>query len=373
MKILHFVNGRCNPDTANGVEKTIYNLAINQATLGYKVYIIGISSKAAISIPDVTLRYFTPNYWPWRLPAGLFEEVRSIQPDIVHFHSMYVPANVLLAAKLRSVGIPYAVTPNGNCSSHLLKRRPHLKLPYKFLFERPYINKSLFVHSVGDTQAIKGYGVTTPIVVEPNGIDRETIPSTPGSNPILSARPEWKKKTIFSFIGRLDTEQKGLDLMLNGVAEATRRGVDIGLVLVGPDWKNRQKGLLDMVKQLGIQSSVHFAGSAYAGEKFDYLLSSDFFVHTSRWEGLSFSVIEALACGKPCLVTQPANPCGLIGPYAAGLEIGLSVTEIADGFIEMSQTGEAERANMAGAARLLVDTELRWPRIAETVTAAYQS
>ena len=230
MKILHFVNGRCNPDTANGVEKTIYNLAVNQAELGHEVHIVGISSKPAIKIPNVTVLYFAPSNKPWKLPVGLFEKVQSIQPGIVHFHSMYIPANVLLGSKLRSVKIPYVVTPNGNCSSHLLKRRPHLKLPFKFFFERPFINKSLFVHSVGDTQAIKEYGVTVPIVVAPNGIDSQTIPSTPNSNPILSIRPEWAKRTIFSFIGRLDTEQKGLDLMLSGVAEATRKGIDIGLI-----------------------------------------------------------------------------------------------------------------------------------------------
>jgi glycosyltransferase involved in cell wall biosynthesis len=116
---------------------------------------------------------------------------------------------------------------------------------------------------------------------------------------------------------------------------------------------------------------VHFAGPAYAGEKFDYLFSSHYFVHTSRWEGLSFSVIEALACGKPCLVTRPANPCGFIGPYHAGLEVDLSPSAIAKGFLQMSQLGVTQREKMESAALILVEKEFQWPEISQTVTDSY--
>ncbi len=284
---------------------------------------------------------------------------------------MYIPANILLARRLRSAGIPYVVTPNGNCASHLLKRRPYLKLPFKILLERPYLNQSLFVHSVGDTEAIRDYGVTAPIIVAPNGIDRAEMPSAAAHNPIIAARPEWVDRSVFTFIGRLDTEQKGLDLMLEGVAEAVRAGAKIGLVLVGPDWKGRRENLEQTVKRLRIEDAVHFAGPAYAGEKFDYLLSSDFFIHTSRWEGLSFSVIEALACGIPCLVTPPANPCGFIGPYAAGKEVSLTIPEITKGLLEISQTRDDERRQMRNAALMLVDNELQWPQIARKITDSY--
>lgn len=370
MKILHFLEGRCNPDTANGVEKTIYFLAINQARLGHKVSVYGISKKSTLPIVGVEVRYFRPGPIPWQLPNELLEALDSLCPDIVHFHSMYVPRNAALGNILRKRGIPYVVTPNGNCNRNLLRRRPWLKIPFKVLIERPFLNHAHVVHSVGDTDAIKDYGVTVPIVVAPNGIELNGLPRNASHNPIQEARPEWNGRTIFSFVGRLDTEQKGLDLMLHGLAASSARD-RIGIVIVGPDWKGRRENLEQIVKTLKLETSTQFAGAMYGDLKFDYIYSSDFFIHTSRWEGLSFSVVEALACGKPCLVTQAANPCGFIGNYSAGLVVEPSPDSIAKGFDHLEKTHSQQRHLMKTEALRLVKTECQWSAIAEKITSSY--
>ena len=370
MKILHFLEGRCNPDTANGVEKTIYHLAINQARLGHKVSVYGVSKKSTLPIEGVEVRHFPPSLFPWNLPGELFKALDTLRPDIVHFHSMYVPCNAALGRILRKRGIPYVVTPNGNCNRNLLRRRPWFKIPFKILVERPFLNHARYVHSVGDTEAIQDYGVTAPVIVAPNGIDQESVPQVATRNPILAARPEWLGRTIFSFVGRLDTEQKGLDLMLQGLAGATEKD-RIGLVLVGPDWKGRRAGLEQLVESLAIGSSVHFTGASYGAEKFDFIHASDFFVHTSRWEGLSFSVIEALACGKPCMVTRAANPCGLIGVYGAGMEVEQSPEDIAKAFDKLVQTTASQKESMKREALRLIRTECQWITIAKKITTSY--
>ena len=40
MKIVHFMEGRCAPDTAGGVEKVVYYIPQAQAALGHEVTII---------------------------------------------------------------------------------------------------------------------------------------------------------------------------------------------------------------------------------------------------------------------------------------------------------------------------------------------
>ena len=54
MKILHFIEGRCNPDTANGVDKTIYFLTRELAALGHEVHLISETKKDPIEIPGVS-------------------------------------------------------------------------------------------------------------------------------------------------------------------------------------------------------------------------------------------------------------------------------------------------------------------------------
>jgi len=370
MKILHFLEGRCNPDTANGVEKTIYHLAIHQARLGNEVRIAGISSKSVIPIDGCQVSHYHPSWPAWRIPEELLADITVSPPDIVHFHSMYVPRNAALGIFLRGKNIPYVVTPNGNCNANLLRRRPWLKIPFKLWIERPFLNRATFVHSVGDTDAIKEYGVTVPIIVAPNGIDLDTVPRKALKNPILAARPEWEGRTIFTYVGRLDTEQKGLDLMLQGLAMCKVKS-QIGITIVGPDWKGRLAGLKSMTKSLDLEDSIHFAGACYGSEKFDYIHGADFFIHTSRWEGLSFSVIEALACSKPCMLTPAANPCGLIGDYPAGLVVEPSVDSIAAGFDHLHHTEPSQRTLMNQAAFDLVEKECQWSAIAEKITSAY--
>jgi glycosyltransferase involved in cell wall biosynthesis len=371
VKILHFLKGRCNPESANGVEKTIFHLAQHQAELGHEVHILGLTTKVVIPIRGVFIHHCSAKLGIFKLPPEVWKLIHMIAPDIVHFHSMYIYANILVARRLMNHGIPYVVTPHGGCSNQLLKRRAFLKIPYKIFIERPYLNKAAFIHSVGDTQAIKNYGANTRIVVAPNGINLASVPATPTTNPILMARPGWSSRSIFCFLGRLDILQKGLDLLVHGFHQALKINPNLGLVLVGPDWRGGQAKLRLLVERLKLSNDVYFAGPAYDQTKFDFILNSDFFVHTSRWEGLPFAVVEALACGTPCLVSRAANPCGLIGIYPAGIELDLQSSAIARSLLAAAELSVEQRLNMRQEALNLVTVELQWPATAKTITDAY--
>jgi glycosyltransferase involved in cell wall biosynthesis len=371
MKIVHLLQGRCNPDSANGVDKTIYHLSLQQAAMGHDVHIASITHKPPISISGVTIETFRPARIPIVLPANLVATIARLSPDIVHFHSVYIPYHVILARWLRKEGIPYVVSPHGGCSSELLKHRWYFKLPWKTFFDTPYLNRALFIHSVGDTDQIRAYGVTAPIIVEPNGADQSAIPKEAPTNPILTLKPQWAGRTIFLFLGRLAIAQKGLDLLLAGFSKALSGNKQMALVIVGPGSKSIIEQINSLLDSLSVTNDVLLAGAAYGPLKYDYLLSSDYFVHMSRWEGLPFSVVEALSCGIPCFVTPSANPAGLFSKYAAGLVVQPSRDAIADGFLTLTQMPQVDREEMREAALELVAKELQWPRIAARLTQAY--
>jgi hypothetical protein len=179
MRILHFLLGRCNPDSANGVEKTVFSLSRAQAASGSAVALFSVSAKPALPISGVTVQLYAPSRIPFRLHSSLLSDVRAFRPDVVHFHSAYVPVNVALGRALRRFEVPHVVTPNGGLASALLWRDPHLKVPYSYLCERPFLNRSAFVHSVGDTADIRRFGVTVPLVFAPNGFDMSALPPSP--------------------------------------------------------------------------------------------------------------------------------------------------------------------------------------------------
>jgi hypothetical protein len=66
MKILHFLIGRCNPDSANGVEKTVANLVRELAEMpSNKVFLFSLTEKDIIPIGKVEIFKFSPTKIPF--------------------------------------------------------------------------------------------------------------------------------------------------------------------------------------------------------------------------------------------------------------------------------------------------------------------
>jgi glycosyltransferase involved in cell wall biosynthesis len=373
MRIAHFSMGRCNPDSANGVDKTIYFLSRTEADLGHAVAVFSITNKPPIPIRGVELTTFAPDRLPLRLPSGLLKSLLQWEPDIVHLHSVYTPANAILAYHLRARDIPYIVTPNGALSPHVLQRKLYLKLLYKYLVEQPYLNRAASIHAVSDRELtdIRKYGVRPPIVLAPNGFDFAALPHESDEGLLRRRFPELGGKRIFLFLGRLAPLQKGLDLLLRGFHAAREALGETALVLVGPDWRGERSRLEGMARDLGIAAHVVFAGPAYGQEKFDLLAGAAVFVHTSRWEGLPSAVLEAAASGKPCLVTPEADPSGLLLSGKGGIVVPPRAESIGAGLSMFARMTDLQLRNMGLNGRKMVEAEFNWETIARQLVKAY--
>jgi glycosyltransferase involved in cell wall biosynthesis len=350
----------------------VVNLARCQALQGHEVSIYSVTAKPPIAIHGVAVRHFHKDCYSFFTSRGLAHAISSHRPDVVHFHSVYIPDHALVAFHLRRERIPYVVTPNGGCSPLVLKKRAFLKVPYKLLIEKPFLNGAAFVHSVGDTQSIRHYGVSVPIVFAPNGFSHNEVPAvTLLQNPILAARPSWANRVVFLYLGRLAIDQKGLDILLKGFSQATRTRPQCSLVLVGPDWHGSRHRLEVLSRELGVHNDVLFVGQASGASKFAYLSAADCFIHPSRWEGMPFAVSEALACGKPCLLSEAADPCGFVSQYGAGLVMDASVASVSQSIVALTDMSSHERKVMSRQAKTLVASELSWNSIAAKLTQAY--
>jgi glycosyltransferase involved in cell wall biosynthesis len=142
---------------------------------------------------------------------------------------------------------------------------------------------------------------------------------------------------------------------------------------VGPSWR----GSLDLLKKLShtlhIETAVIFTGPAYDKEKFDLLAGADVFIHTSRWEGLPFAVLEAASMGMPCMVTAVADPCTLLSSYRAGIVVEASAENISQGLQQCAALSDTDLQTMGQRARLMIEREFNWINIAEKLSEAYRS
>lgn len=153
------------------------------------------------------------------------------------------------------------------------------------------------------------------IIRVPNGVDTERF------HPAPERRPDpLKPERDIICVARLDYS-KGVDVLLHAwgrmIREAAEWHVHLKsrLLLVGVGAVRPQ--MERIVKELGIQDSVEFLG--LRTDIVDLLQQSWGFVMPSRWEGMPNALLEAMACGLPCVATRVSGSEDIITDGVNGL------------------------------------------------------
>lgn len=109
-------------------------------------------------------------------------------------------------------------------------------------------------------------------------------------------------------VARMQTRPKGHDLLLEAFADPVWRTRDLHLSFFG-EGENR-RGMERLAQKLGISSRVQFHGHVNVVE--DIWKDHHLIAQPSRNEGMPLSLVEALVCGRPALVTDIAGHAELI-------------------------------------------------------------
>jgi len=148
-----------------------------------------------------------------------------------------------------------------------------------------------------------------------NGID------TTKFQPALALRPDpTKPQRDVICVARMDYA-KGVDVLLHAWGRMMRtptqgrQDLQPRLRLVG-DGASRWQ-IERIAAELGIQDSVEFLG--LRTDIVDLLQRSWAFVLPSRWEGMPNALLEAMACGLPCVATRVSGSEELISDGVNGL------------------------------------------------------
>ncbi|MFF1449438.1 glycosyltransferase family 4 protein [Streptomyces sp. NPDC058274] len=240
---------------------------------------------------------------PWRATRSpgpsLAREVRRIgrivretRPDVVHAHS----AKAGLAARLAVRGrVPTVFQPHAWSFEAVGGVTAALALKW----ERRGARWASRVVCVSEAERTTGEraGVAAPWRVIPNGVDPARFcPAAAGAVragiPLLAAVDPAAPLVVC--VGRL-CRQKGQDVLLEAWGSVARRVPGARLVLVGdgPD----AEGLRALAPD-----SVLFAGAA--PDAVPWYRAADLVVLPSRWEGMALAPLEAMACGRPVVVTD---------------------------------------------------------------------
>jgi glycosyltransferase involved in cell wall biosynthesis len=149
-------------------------------------------------------------------------------------------------------------------------------------------------------------------VVFPWGVDLEHFsPQRRAAGKKVSAAKNRKSKaanrrTFTLFCNRSWEPRYGVDVLARAFVEVARKRADVGLLLLGGG--SQAQVLRQILMNGGVLDRAQFAGQVPQADLPRWYHMADLYISPSHVDGSSVSLMEALACGLPALVSDiPAN------------------------------------------------------------------
>lgn len=138
------------------------------------------------------------------------------------------------------------------------------------------------------------------------------------SSKFLSKHPELRGKRLFLFLSRIHVK-KGCDLLIDAFSTVARNNPDLHLIMAGPDQTDLTAVLKRQAHAIGISNRITWTGMLEGDEKWGAFHAAEVFCLPSHQENFGIVVAEALACGKPVLISNKVNIWREIEADGAGI------------------------------------------------------
>ena len=317
---------------------------------GVKVFALG-KTRGAAWRRQPWIRYgYSPYLLPW-----LRKNIR--QYDVVVVNGLWNYAAFAARRALVGSGVPYVVFTHGMLDPWFKRvypvksvtkqiswwfcEGPLLRHANKVLFttqeEMALARNSFWPYEL--REKVVSYG-TADIQGEPDRQRRK----------FHALVPRLRQRPYFLFLSRIHPK-KGCDLLIEAFVEVARLNEDTDLVIAGPDqvgWRNKLEA---RAQALGVSERIHWPGMLVGEAKWGALRDAEAFVLPSHQENFGIVVAEAMAAGKPVLITNKVN----IWQEVASSGSGLVESDDAEGILRLFKRylalSPADRAAMGAQAR----------------------
>ncbi|MBP5273637.1 MAG: glycosyltransferase family 4 protein [Abditibacteriota bacterium] len=109
------------------------------------------------------------------------------------------------------------------------------------------------------------------------------------------------KQPVLITVAAADNRSKGFDTVIRTLPLLKKDGINAKYVVAGP---GDTSYLADLARRAGVSDRVEFTGELDPAQVKERLNGADLYIQPSRQEGLPRAVIEAMACGCPCIGTR---------------------------------------------------------------------
>ncbi len=387
MKILHVAHFFYPCLSAGGVVNASYQIARMQAR-DNSVKVISSDackerlkfeeSRYDVDIDGIKVDYFKNISNRFKLatmldtPIGaIFRIKKQIRDfDVVHVHEHRQTLSIIACYFARRYGIPYVVQAHGSVLPFFQKEGLKNIFDKVFGFKILHGASKVFALTEVEKEQYLKMGVEEDrIEIVPLGINIEEYSDLPEEGIFREKFNISKDDKLIIFIGRVH-EIKGLDLLIDAFKELADSEDDVKLAIVGPD-----DGYMDAlnlrIAECDLSDKVIVTGPLYKSEKQEALVDCDLFVMPSKYESFTTSGLEAMACGKPLVLTKNNH----IHDWVDG-SVGLACDDdkmsLKDAMAEVLFDEElSKKFGMNG--RRLIQEKYNWDMINEQILNIYES
>lgn len=378
MKILH-IAASLDPERG-GPSTVVTKLTEALADKGIDVSVFAPSKEAKATRTynqnDIQITIFPLSYLSRVWPFHSFEFTRALRKhifdfDLIHIHEIWHYPLFASFQAAKQASKPYLVTTHGTLEPYCLKIKPIRKILYSALFAKKILKQAAAFHAVSDEEVkdITDYTDNKNIYCIPNGLNIQDLENAPDKKEIEIMYPEVKGKKKILFLGRIHPK-KGLDILAKAFANIAQKREDVCLLIVGPDNNSYQSRIEKILAGKGVLDKTVFTGTLTEKPKLAALSGADIFVLPSYSEGFSMSILEAMACGLPVVITKKCN-FPQVESIQAGRIIHNNVPELTNTIIELLDNPEL-RNSMGSMGRKLVRDKYTWNKLADEMIRCYE-
>ena len=316
------------PPVIGGLENHVYSISIELVKRGHKVVVITstdseVAHKEFMSGIEV---YRFPLFLPrlfretWFMPS-MISALSSLQADVIHAHGYRCLSSCIALFLSKRKKVPFVLTPHG-----IFPKRNSFNGLLKFIFDYSLGNKLLKSSQkiIALTESNKllilnaGAPKSRTVIVE-NGVDVTKYKEVFDSKAL-------KKKhgflgPVLLYVGRI-AWHKNLEQIIRALPLIKRQFNDVKCLIVGPDYENGLANLLRLAKELGVEDSIVAKGAVSETQLHLYYSIADAFILPSVYEGLSLSMLEAMANKVPILVRSSAGISSILTHGVNALVLG---------------------------------------------------
>ena len=217
-----------------------------------------------------------------------------------------------------------------------------------------------------DYNGYSSLGVSKERIIDlPNGVDVKKY-DHPNKKHIASLKKKFglNGRTLL-YTGRIH-KSKGLNYVLEAIKD-----LDCKFLIVGQDAGYKEE-LVKLSKELGVEDKVVFAGCLPDDEFIASYYASDIFVLFSEWEGFGIVAIEAMASGKPLVVSDRGSLPFVVEDGKTGYVVPFENVDALKDKLILLLDDPKKRKSMGGAGKNN-SKQYSWDSIITVLSKVYES